>query len=135
MKKVTKKKVVKKKETLKVKLYKMDSKFMNLETKLDMIRKSMARIELKLNSHINRKTAEIRVVEDFGKWGDYTGVFYADSKDEDEVVIDKAMKHYKTYFKDVDFYKKKTLGLFVNGPRGNNLVKILQNNGNELTDE
>ena len=124
-----------KKDTMDTKIKKLGYSLKKANNQIDMLRKYIKNVELKLKKYMDRKTSEIRVVEENGTWGDYTGVFYVNSSDEEKIVIDKAMNHYKTYFSNGHFYKNKTLGLFVNNYKGaddKKLVEILKNTGNQL---
>lgn len=96
------------------------------------LRKKINNISSKLNLHINKKTAQIRVLEKNGKWSGYTGVFYINAKDHQKKIVNKALNHYEEYFKDDDFYKNRTLGLFTTNAKGQKLVKVLQDNENKL---
>ena len=98
------------------------------------LRKKIGIVENRLRAFIDKKTAEIRVFEKDGEWGGYTGVFYVNSKDAEDIITEKAMNHYNTYFEGDDFYKKRTLGLFITNPNGKKLIKVLQDNENKLTD-
>ena len=66
------------------------------------------------------------------KWQDYTGVFFVDSNNDEELITNKAVEHYNEYFGNVPFYKDRTLGLFITGPEGKKLVKVLQDKENNL---
>jgi hypothetical protein len=99
------------------------SRLENIENNIEKLRISISKIESQLRAHINRQTAEFRVLEKeekkgVKKWGDYTGVFYLDSEDEKRVVLEKARKHYKTYFVDGVYHRDKNLGLFLTSGRG-----------------
>ena len=105
-----------------------------IETRIEAIKKDIISIDLRLKTHINRQTAEIRVLPE-GKnpkltanWEDYTGVFYVDNNDEEEVVLEKAVKHYEEHFADGVWYKGRTLGIFLNGLAGKKLKKIMKIN-------
>ncbi len=105
------------------------------EDKILELTKKISKVKTNLREHIDRQTAEIRVVEDDGEWGDYTGVFYVDPEDEKKIVLDKAYKHYKNHFEHGVWYKKKTLGLFLNTVRGKVLIEILKATGNEIKEK
>ena len=102
------------------------------EGKTETLNKSIKRVSLNLRAYMDRKTSEIRVVEDDGTWGDYTGVFYADPEDEKRLVLGKARKHYEEHFETGVWYHKKTLGLFLNSVEGKELVEVLKDTGNEV---
>ena len=78
-----------------------------------------------------KKRSEIRVVEEDGTWGDYTGSFYATEDEQEEIVYTKAKKHYKRYFDKGTFYGKSTFGLFINDKNGKRLVEVLKDKGNK----
>ena len=96
-------------KTLEVELEKKDQQ-------INELRKLVARLHNRVNSYINRQSAEIRVVEDDGSWGDYSGVFYLDPQDEKDLVIKKAKNHFNTYFKDAIYHQDKNFGIFLSNP-------------------
>ena len=102
------------------------------------LRIKVSAISSNLNLHINKKTAQIRVFEKANeggkrwKWSGYTGVFYINAKDHQKRIVKKALDHYEQYFKDDDFYKNRTLGLFTTNAKGQKLVRVLQDNENKL---
>lgn len=102
-----------------------------LETNIELLKKEINKLEYKLTSFINKHTSQIRVLEKDGKWGGYTGVFHLDPKDNKRRVIKKAVDHYERYFKNVDFYKNRTLGLFITNNKERKLIKILQESRKE----
>ena len=119
-------------EVLEKGVFKLEKGVLKLEVALGNCRKHVGYVEAKLKSFINKQTAEIRTLGDDGKWGDYTGVFYVDSKNDENLITEKAMTHYETYFQDVEFYKKRTLGLFITNLKGKKLIKVLQDNEKKL---
>ncbi len=126
---MSKTKTKKKKMTLSMledKITRLESSLDSSDLVIDKLRKHIKRVELNLRFFINKQTAEIRVLEKDGKWGGYTGVFYINSKDDEKIITKKALNHYEEYFKDVEFFKNRTLGLFLTNPKGKKLVKILQ---------
>ena len=42
------------------------------------------------------------------------------------------MNHYDSYFKNTDFYKNRTLGLFITNNKEKKLIKVLQDNQDKL---
>lgn len=96
------------------------------------LKRNINRVEAKLKTFMNQHTSQIRVLEKNGKWGGYTGVFHLNTKNNKKRVIEKAMHHYNSYFKNVDFYKNRTLGLFITNNKEVELVKVLQDNQNKL---
>tara|TARA_Y100001963_G_C6420647_1_gene282539 strand:+ start:34 stop:513 length:480 start_codon:yes stop_codon:yes gene_type:complete len=98
--------------------------FQELENKIDTLKADLNKTRSLLDAHINRQYAEIRVVEQDGEWGDYTGTFYCDSKDQEKVVIQKAKDHYEKYFREGVWHQNKTLGVFLRTRRsGKTLIK------------
>ena len=136
-------KIVEKKKPLsmKEKIEKIEAKIKNIQsdlsffdTKQNNLRRNIKSNETKLKFLVNKQTAEINVLEKDGKWGDYTGVFYTTSKDSTEIITNKALSHFNTYFKDDKFFKKRTLGLFITSPEGKKLIKVLQDKENKYTE-
>ena len=99
-----------------------------IEKSIEGLKGDINNVGLKLRSFINQHTSQIRVLEKDGKWGGYTGVFHLDPKDNKERAIEKAMNHYNSYYKGVDFYKNRTLGLFITSHKERKLIKVLQDN-------
>ena len=98
-----------------------------LEDSMDKFKKEISNIKLSLNAHINRQYTEIKVIEEDGKWGDYSGTFQLNDEEKEEYVIKKAEKHFETYFADGPYHRNKKLGLFINSARsGKRLVKIMK---------
>ena len=98
--------------------------FQELENKIDTLKLELNKTKSLLDAHINRQYSEIRVVEKDGEWGDYTGTFYCDSKDQEKVVIQKAKDHYEKYFREGIWHQNKTLGVFLSTKRsGKTLIK------------
>ena len=110
----------------------LDNKLKRNEIIINNLKKHIDRIEFKLRSLINKQTSEIRVLEKNGKWSGYTGVFNIIEEDKEKMIINKALEHYEKYFKDVDFYENRTLGLFVTSPEGKELIEVLQDKENNL---
>ena len=106
----------------------------HFENSVKSLKRKLTLIELNLKFITDKQTSEIKVLEDDGKWGGYTGVFYLNTKDNKKTVTNKALGHYGRYFEDKDFYKNKTLGLFITSPKGKKLVKILQDPEKKLED-
>ena len=82
-------------------------------------RKEIVNMQRKFNVYINRQFSEIRVIEKDGKWGDYSGIFYLNPKEEKDIIIDKAKEHFETYFQDSIWHRKKHLGLFITDKKRN----------------
>ena len=88
------------------------------------IKKNVVRMRSIVDAHINRQYSEIRVVEENGEWGDYSGIFYVNDEEEESVVLDKARQHFDTYFQDGFYHKNKKLGLFLFSPKsGKRLIE------------
>ena len=104
-----------------------------LEQSIDEIKKSVSRLRSNLDSHVNRKFTEIRVLPE-GKnpnkstdWEDYSGDFYLEDADEEALVLEKAKKHFETYFKDGIYHRNKKLGLFLSTQRsGKRLIETIK---------
>ena len=86
--------------------------------------------ENKLSAYINRFFAEVRILPkghnpdlqggndpDKSKngWEDYSGAFYLDPEEREQIVIDRARDHFKHYFENGIYHRNKKLGLFVSG--------------------
>ena len=98
-----------------------------IEEEIMLMKKDISKISSNLKAYVNRQFAEIRVVEEDGKWGDYTGVFYSKDEDEEKIVLEKAREHFKTYFKDSNHHRNKKLGIFLYSPRsGKKLIEEIE---------
>ena len=98
-----------------------------LEENITKIKKDLRKINDNLIAHMNRQTAEIRVIEEDGRWGDYSGIFYVDSEDEKDVVLSKAKKHIQTYFQNSVYHRNKKLGVWLHSGRsGKRLVENIE---------
>ena len=105
----------------------MEKSVTSMEKVVDDMKRHISRMRSNLDAHINRQFTEIRVIEENGKWGDYSGTFYLDSDDEKKMVLDKAKKHFETYFKDGVYHRNKKLGLFLSSPRaGKQLIEEIK---------
>ena len=105
----------------------MEKSVTSMEKVVDDMKRHISRMRSNLDAHINRQFTEIRVIEENGKWGDYSGTFYLDSDDEKKMVLDKAKKHFETYFKDGVYHRNKKLGLFLSSPRaGKQLIEEIE---------
>ena len=121
------KELIDKEAKLKYKIKCMALDITKLEKDSSEMKKVIARMKLALGAHINRQFAEIRVVEEDGKWGDWSGVFYASDEDTKRIVLKKARKHYDKYFKNGIYCDDKQLGLFLSTARsGKQLVEQFQ---------
>ena len=108
----------------------MEKSVTSMEKVVDDMKRHISRMRSNLDAHINRQFTEIRVIEENGKWGDYSGTFYLDSDDEKKMVLDKAKKHFETYFKDGVYHRNKKLGLFLSSPRaGKQLIEEIKTEG------
>ena len=108
----------------------MEKSVTSMEKVVDDMKRHISRMRSNLDAHINRQFTEIRVIEEIGKWGDYSGTFYLDSDDEKKMVLDKAKKHFETYFKDGVYHRNKKLGLFLSSPRaGKQLIEEIKTEG------
>ncbi len=103
------------------------------------IKKDIRKIREDLKAHMNRQTAEIRVLPEGHNpslqggnskvkwekgWEDYTGVFYVDPIDEKKIVLEKAKKHFKEYFENGVYHRNKKLGVFLTtGVSGKQLIE------------
>ena len=105
----------------------LEESLLKLQDTIDKMKKDVSNIKLSLNAHINRQYAEIKVIEKNGKWGDYSGTFYMNDKDEENIVLEKAENHFRTFFEDGAFHRNKKLGLFLHSPRsGKRLIKRME---------
>ena len=118
--------------------YKIDKLFKSIET----IKKDVRRIAEDLKAHINRQTAEIRVlpkghnpdiqggnsnIKWENGWEDYTGVFFIDPEDEKKIVLEKAKRHFEKYFESGVYHRNRKLGVFLSGGRsGKRLVAEME---------
>ena len=106
------------------KIQSMEMSIAKMEKAMTDMKKIATRTRLLLDAHINRQYAEIRVIEQDGEWGDYSGIFYVNDEEEESVVLDKARQHFDTYFQDGFHHKGKKLGLFLFSPRsGKRLIE------------
>ena len=112
----------------------IDNSIKDLLGRITTISSKITNMEASIKRILAKHTSEIRVLEQDGTWGGYTGIFYTDKKDNAAVVEKKAMNHYETYFEDREFYSEKTLALFVLNDKGKKIVKILQAPNNRLKD-
>ena len=118
---------------------KVDSKFDRIDNSIQdllgsitTLSSKLANTEATIKRILAKHSSEIRVLEQDGTWGGYTGIFYTNKKDNAAIVEKKAMDHYETYFEGRKFYGKKTLALFILNDKGKKLVKILQDPDNRL---
>ena len=109
------------------------------ETDVVEIKRELTRLKSTINAHINKNTAEIRVLPeghnpkiqggnnpDKSKngWEDYSGKFDLDNDEEMSIVIDKAISHFKAYFQDSVYHRNKKLGIFLsNATSGKRLIE------------
>lgn len=88
------------------------------------IKKNVVRMRSIVDAHINRQYSEIRVVEENGEWGDYSGMFFVDNDDEKDVIVRKAREHFDAYFVDGSYHQDKKFGLFLSSPKsGKQLIE------------
>tara|TARA_Y100000310_G_C20609006_1_gene777014 strand:- start:787 stop:1326 length:540 start_codon:yes stop_codon:yes gene_type:complete len=120
----------------------LGDKMYALGVQIEAIRKDIRELKGNLNAHINRQTAEIRVLPEGNNpslqggnskikwengWEDYTGVFFVDAEDEKEIVLAKARKHFEEYFNNGVYHRNKKLGIFLNGPRaGKKIIEQIE---------
>ena len=98
----------------------------NLEDTIDKLASKIVNLQATVTHILGKHISQIRVLEQDGSWGDYTGIFYCDREDNKNTVESKAMNHYKRYFEGEPFYRNKTLALFISNNKGKKLVQILQ---------
>ena len=104
----------------------MEISIVNLEKTISDIGRNVKRMRSVLDAHINRQYTEIRVIEENGEWGDYSGIFYINDDEEKDVVVKKAQKHFDEYFKNGLYHQDKKLGLFLYSPRsGKRLLTLV----------
>ena len=115
--------------------YKMDILFKSIVE----LKRDISKIRDDLRTHMNRQTAEIRVLPKGHNpalqgnnsniawengWEDYTGVFFIDPEDEKEIVLSKARKHFEEYFEKGVYHRNKKLGIFLSSARsGKRLIE------------
>ena len=118
----------------------IESSMAALEKTVIEIKKNVLRMGNTLDAHINRQYAEIKVLEDSWNenydcivdgtkksWGDYSGIFYVNDEDEENVIINKAKKHFETFFEDNTYHRNKKLGLFLHSPKsGKRLIEEMK---------
>ena len=118
------------KKTKNSEINKLKAKIEKLELKIDKANKSSRKTRQLIDAYMNRKFAEIRVLPEGHNpklqggnnnkkwengWEDYSGNFYVDNEELEEIIIDKARKHFKSYFEDNVYHRNKKLGLFLSG--------------------
>lgn len=90
------------------------------------MKRDISRVDTLIKSHINKKVVEIMVLEEDGKWGDYSGTFSLSSEEEEEITVAKAEKHFETYFQNGFYHQDKDFAIFVLSPiGGKRLIKEL----------
>jgi len=106
-----------------------------MEDNIALIKKDLKRTSDNLKAYINRQFTEIRVlpkganpsIHGEGGWEDYSGDFYLSDEDQKVVVMEKAKKHFETYFKDGVYHRNKRLGLFLFTPSsGKHLIEEME---------
>ncbi|MAH43579.1 hypothetical protein CL614_07740 [archaeon] len=111
----------------------IESSIATLEKTVIEIKKNVLRMRNTLDAHINRQYAEIKVVEQDGEWGDYSGVFYVNDEDAKDVILNKAEAHFERYFKNGYHHQNKKLGLFLFSARsGRKLIKQMNTTEGEI---
>ena len=102
--------------------YKID----HIEGNAVKMKRNISRVDALIKSHINKKVVEIMVLEEDGKWGDYSGTFSLSSDEEEEITIAKAEKHFETYFQNGFYHQDKNFAIFILSPiGGKRLIKEL----------
>ena len=91
--------------------------------KITELQKVIKKTNDKLNLHINRKFADIKVLNKRNEWEDYSGKFYITDKETDDMLYEKTLKHYNTYFKSSDWHRNKHLAIFLTSFKNGNEVK------------
>tara|TARA_Y100000592_G_C5470421_1_gene319128 strand:- start:882 stop:1355 length:474 start_codon:yes stop_codon:yes gene_type:complete len=111
--------------------------------KLNKLIPIIKKLENQLNSYTNRFFAEIRVlpeghnpdlqggsdkIKSKNGWEDYSGSFYLEPGEREQIVIDRARNHCRTYFEDAIYHRNKKLGIFVSGGgiSGKKLIEIIE---------
>jgi hypothetical protein len=114
-----------------------------IDVQLADLKKSLRKIKEELQAHINRQTAEIRVLPEGHNpsihggtskeksengWEDYTGVFFIDPEDEKEIVLRKARRHFEEYFENGPYHRNRKFGVFLTagGRSGKHLVEEME---------
>ena len=109
--------------------------------KIDKMLIRLGNLENKLNAYVNRFFAEIRVLPEGHNpdlhggdhkikakngWEDYSGSFYFSQEEQEQIVIDRAIEHFNTYFEDAIYHRNKKLGIFVSGGgiSGKKLIEV-----------
>ena len=99
--------------------------------------------EDRLDVYTNRFFTEVRVlpeghnpelqggnskVKSENGWEDYSGAFYLDPEEREQIVIDRARDHFKHYFEDGIYHKNKKMGLFISGGgiSGKKLIETIE---------
>ena len=120
----------------------LGNKIERIERNIAEMKKAISKVSQDLRAYKNRHFSEIRVLPEGHNpalqggtsnkkwengWSDYTGVFYLDTEDERKIVLDKAKKHFKTYFLDSAYHRNKRLGIFISNPRsGKQLIEDIE---------
>ena len=94
-------------------LIKMKKSMKEMKLTISNLNKNLRNANEKLNLYINRKFADVKILNKQNEWEDYSGKFYATDEETDDMLYKKALKHYNTYFKNSDWHRNKHLGIFV----------------------
>ena len=111
--------------------------------KLNNLIPKVKKLDNRLNSYLNRFFAEVRVlpeghdpkkhggnnkIKSKNGWEDYSGAFYLEPEEREQIVIDRARDHFKQYFEDGVYHRNKVLGIFVSGGgiSGKKLIEIIE---------
>tara|TARA_Y100001963_G_C6745996_1_gene431631 strand:+ start:327 stop:797 length:471 start_codon:yes stop_codon:yes gene_type:complete len=133
-------------ENYRTRLQEIEKKLLDHNKKFEKLNKLIPRVkqlENKLNSYVNRFCAEVRVlpkghnpklqgnvskIKSENGWEDYSGSFYLDAEEREQIVIDRARNHFKHYFEDAIYHRNKVLGIFVSGGgiSGKKLIEIIK---------
>tara|TARA_Y100000114_G_scaffold155957_1_gene181519 strand:+ start:1794 stop:2288 length:495 start_codon:yes stop_codon:yes gene_type:complete len=103
--------------------FKMQKSMEDIKSKISKLYKSFRNVDETLNLHINRKFADVKVLNKTNDWEDYSGKFYATDEETDDMLYKKALKHYNTYFKNSDWHRNKHLAIFITSFKDGNVLK------------
>ena len=106
----------------------------NLEADIQLLKKNMNKISVKLDAYINRQYVEIKVLPKGHNpkrqghkakgWENYSGKFHISDKETEDALIKKARDHFHTYFEGGVYHRNRRLGLFLSSVKTSGIKLI-----------